>query len=266
MPHSDNHATHREVELLDTLRSFGGSARTSNLAEALNVSEETIRRTVKALAKSGLVQRVHGGVYLSNSEALSPVGARISTRSAEKARVAEKAAELIPNGSCIFLDVGSTTVYLAECLRNHRDLTVVTNSLQVGQIFLNSGNTRVFMAGGQLSLVEAGTFGPDTMAFVERFNIDTAVISIDGFDDASGFLLSSPAEADLARMVSSHARRTIVITDNIKFGQSAPIIACDPMDVDIIVTDKAPGKSFQACLQKWEIELITPSKDKKEKP
>ena len=64
---AEKHANHREVELMDTLRGFGGSARTSNLAGALNVSEETVRRTVKALAKSGLVQRGHGGVYLTNA-------------------------------------------------------------------------------------------------------------------------------------------------------------------------------------------------------
>ncbi|MEO9461067.1 MAG: DeoR family transcriptional regulator, partial [Marinomonas sp.] len=95
------HATHREVELLETLRAQGGSARTAKLAETLSVSEETVRRTVKALAKSGLVERVHGGVYLSNSEALSPVGMRLGTRTQEKLSIAREVAKLIPSGSSV---------------------------------------------------------------------------------------------------------------------------------------------------------------------
>ena len=123
------HATHREVELLDTLRALGGSARTVALAEALNVSEETIRRTVKALAKADLVQRVHGGVYLTSKDAFSPVATRLARRSKEKTRIAQAAAALVPNGSCVFLDVGSTSAFVAERLKDHRDLTIVTNAV-----------------------------------------------------------------------------------------------------------------------------------------
>ena len=112
MKQPEPHATHREVELLDTLRGLGGSARTANLAEVLNVSEETVRRTVKALAKAGLVQRVHGGVYLANTEALTPVISRLGKRSEEKARIAAAAVELIPNGSRVFVYFGRSSCFV----------------------------------------------------------------------------------------------------------------------------------------------------------
>lgn len=255
MAGSEHHATHREVELLDTLRNFGGSARTAMLAEKLNVSEETVRRTVKALAKSGLVQRVHGGVYLANTEALTPVATRIGRRSQEKAQIAAAAAELIPARSSVFLDVGSTTVYVAENLRNHRALTVVTNSLQAAQALAGINDNKVFLAGGQLQTVENGVFGSETIEYVSRFNIDTAVISIDGFDDRSGFLLAGAQEADLARTVSRKARRTIVVSDHTKFGQNAPMIACDAADVDVLVTDRPPSAAYQRLLSRWDIEV-----------
>ena len=195
----EKHSTHREVELLDRLRAMGGSARTAVLAEALDVSEETVRRTVKALAKSGVVQRVHGGVYLANTEALAPVVTRLGKRPEEKARIAAAAAELIPSGSCVFLDVGSTTAFVAQNLRNHRDMTVVTNGLHAAQALSDINNNRVFLAGGELQAVSSGVFGPETIAFVERFNLDVAVISVDGFDPRSGFLLAAAPEAALAR-------------------------------------------------------------------
>lgn len=256
MKQPEPHATHREVELLDTLRGLGGSARTANLAEVLNVSEETVRRTVKALARAGLVQRVHGGVYLANTEALTPVISRLAKRSEEKTRIAAAAVDLIPNGSSVFLDVGSTTAFVADHLKNHRNLTVVTNGLHAAQTLANINDNKVFLAGGELRMVEIGTFGPDTMQFVARFNIDIAIISIDGFDQRTGFLLAAAPEAQLARRVAERAGRTIVVTDHQKFGQSAPMVACDPADVDLVVTDRQPGTVFARRLEEWGVEVM----------
>jgi len=252
---AEKHANHREVELMDTLRGFGGSARTSNLANALNVSEETVRRTVKALAKSGLVQRVHGGVYLNNAEALTPLIARLGKRTTEKACIAIRAIDLIPDGSCVFLDVGSTTAFVAEGLKSKRNLTIVTNGLHAAQALVNFNENRVFLAGGELR-VESGAFDTDTINYVARFNFDIAVFSVDGIDLTEGFLLSVAGEAELARNIARRARRTIVVADHNKFGQSAPMIACDPADVDTVITDTYPRPVFVDFLKNWEIELL----------
>lgn len=256
MNQTEPHSTHREVELLDTLRSLGGSARTSALAEVLSVSEETIRRTVKALVRAELVQRVHGGVYLTNKDALSPVASRLGKHSEEKGRIATRAARLIPDGSCVFLDVGSTTAFVAERLKDHRDLTVVTNAVTPAQSLIGRNNNKVFLAGGEMRELEAGTFGADTVSFVTRFNIDTAILSVDGIDAVNGFLLAGATEADLARAVVARARRCIVVADHSKFGQSAPIVACVPDLIDMLVTDRALKPMFERRLQDWEIEVV----------
>lgn len=258
---TEHHATHREVELLDTLRSFGGSARTAMLAETLNVSEETVRRTVKALARAGVVQRVHGGVYLANTEALTPVTTRIGKRTEEKTRIAAAAAALIPARSSVFLDVGSTTAYVAENLRNHRGMTVVTNSLRAAQALAGINDNKVFLACGEVRTLENGVFGIETIDYIARFNIDTAVISVDGIDDSSGFLLAGAQEAALARAVSRQARRSFIVTDHTKFGQNAPLIACDASDIDMLVTDQKPGPAYEAAFQRWDIDvtIVPPS-------
>lgn len=253
---AEPHATHREVELLDTLRSLGGSARTAALAEALGVSEETIRRTVKALAKGGLVQRVHGGVYLTNKDALSPVASRLGKQADEKRRIATKVAGMIPNGSCVFLDVGSTTAFVAEQLKDHRDLTIVTNAITPAQSLVGRGGNRVYLACGELREVEMGTFGADTVDFVRRFNIDTAVLSVDAVDARNGFLLAGAFEAEVARAVTECARRRIVVADHSKFGQTAPIIACAPESVDMLLTDRSLKPVFEARMTDWGIEPV----------
>jgi DeoR family glycerol-3-phosphate regulon repressor len=253
---AEPHSTHREVELLETLRSLGGSSRTAALAEALGVSEETIRRTVKALAKSGLLQRVHGGVYLTNKDALSPFAARLGKQAEEKSRIATQAAAMIPNGSSVFLDVGSTTAFVAERLKDHRDLTVITNALTPAQALVGRNGNRVYLVGGELREVESGAFGISTVSYVNQFHIDTAVLSVDGIDASSGFLLAGAAEADLARAVVARAKRRIVVADYSKFGQPAPFVACPAESIDVLVTDKAPRQVFDKRLAEWEIELV----------
>ena len=253
----DLHSTHRELELLDALRSLGGSARTSVLAGALQVSEETVRRTVKALAKADKVQRVHGGVFLVNADAYAPVQSRLERNAPAKMRIAAAAARLIPDNSSVFLDVGSTTAYVAERLRDHQGLTVITNGLYAMQPLIGRNRNQVFLAGGAVRAVEGGTFGPDVLAFVGRFAIDTAVLSVDAVDAKSGFLLAGAEEADLARAVAARARRVIVVADASKFGATAPMVAFPPEAADVLVTDTRPGPTFQRLIRDSGIACVT---------
>jgi DeoR family glycerol-3-phosphate regulon repressor len=109
--------THRELELLDVLRRLGGTARNSDLAKTLDVSEETVRRTIKALSKAGTVERVHGGAYLAGAQGDPSFFHRISQHADEKRRIAAHVAKLVQDQMTVFMDVGSTTAFVAEELR-----------------------------------------------------------------------------------------------------------------------------------------------------
>lgn len=247
---------HRGVELLDVLRRVGGSARTANLAEVLGVSEETIRRTAKSLAKADLVHRVHGGLYLANAEAEHSVFARLGHRSSEKHKIAEAAAGLIPNGACIFLDVGSTTAFVGQALRGHKKLTVVTNSIHVAQTLLNRNENRVFLSGGELRHTEGGAFGPEALDYIRRFFFDFAILSVDGIDAQGGFYLLGGEEAAMARVVVERTRHKVVVADHLKFGQTGPRVVCDPSEVDTFVTDRPLAPVLAQKFDEWGIEVI----------
>ena len=258
---TETHTTHREVELLDTLRGFGGSARNATLAEALGVSEETVRRTVKTLFKRGIVHRVHGGVYLASSNASSPLVSRLEVHSSEKTRIARAAAKLIPNRTSVFLDVGSTTAFVAQALIDHSDLTIVTNSLHAAQALARRNGNTVWLAGGELRDAEAGTFGSRAVQFVEGFNIDMAVLSADGVDAQTGFLLAGASEAELASAVIARARRSLIVVDHTKFGQTAPMVVCDPTWIDLLVTDQPLKPVYQKRASEWDIDVVIAKKD-----
>lgn len=249
-------SNHREVEVLDALRRLGGAARNANLADLLGVSEETIRRTTKALAKADLVRRVHGGSYLADAEAGAGVFSRLGLRSGEKGRIAMTAAALIPDGACIFLDVGSTSTFVAQSLNGRINLTVVTNSLNVAQSLGNSDGCRVFLAGGELRSTEWGAFGADTIRFLENFWFDVAILSVDGIDAEGGFLLAGHEEAAVARAVVDRTSRTIVVADHHKFSKRAPMVLCPPQSVDVVVTDKPLSAEFAERFRDWGVLLV----------
>lgn len=251
---------HREVEVLDALRQLGGAARNSNLAELLGVSEETIRRTTKSLAKADLVRRVHGGAYLPDSG--EGVFSRLGLRQGEKGRIGAAAVALIPDGACVFLDVGSTTTFVAQALNARRGLDVVTNSLNAAQALAEHDGNRVFMAGGQLRRAEWGLFGMETIEFVQSFNIDVAIMSVDAIDARLGFLLTGPEERALARAVVSRASQVIVVADHQKFGQHAPLVACPPSRVDVVVTDQQLSPEMAESFANWGISALDAGKDK----
>ena len=252
---------HREVEVLDALRQLGGAARNANLADLLGVSEETIRRTTKSLAKADLVRRVHGGSYLPDSGVGEGVFSRLSMRSGEKGRIGAAAVALIPDGACVFLDVGSTTAFVAQALNARRGLDIVTNSLNAAQALAEQSGNRVFVAGGRLQRDQWGMFGSETIEFIQNFSIDVAIMSVDAIDARRGFLLIGAQEVAVARAAIRQANQTIVVADHQKFGQRAPLVVCPPDDVDVVVSDQPLGADMAQCFRDWGIRALDASRN-----
>ena len=127
------HRTARQNAILEALGE-SGSATVAQLMRALDVSDETIRRDIKAMADRGLVERVHGGVILPDLRREPGFRKRMGQNAAAKRAIARKAASLIRNGDSLMLDSGSTTAYVARALSEHRELFVVTNSVEIARL------------------------------------------------------------------------------------------------------------------------------------
>lgn len=244
----------RAREVLDIL-SESGSARIQDIALRLNVTQETIRRTVAVLGQQGLVTKVHGGVALKNWGLEPSFEQRFVQSQPAKRRIAEAVARLIPDGSSLILDVGSTTAYVAQALRQKKDLLVVTNSLPVAQALAGQNGNRLFMAGGELRSHDGGAFGPDARAFVRQFRVRHAILSVAGMDAKAGFLLQDLPEAEFSRTIIGCADEVIVAADASKFGKSAPIRIAAPEAFHHLVTDAPPPPDLSALLAQTGISV-----------
>ncbi len=249
------HPNHRQQEILDALRRAGGSLRVHKLASELQVSEETVRRNLKRLADSGRVEKLHGGARLAEDGRDGDFQQRLRLSPEAKQVIARHVAGQVRDGSSLFLDVGSTTSYIADALRDHSDLLVVTNSVSVAYKLATRNANQVYMAGGALRAHDGGAFGAEAMSFANNFKTDLAVLSSAGITARDGFMLFDLEEANFSRAILRNAQRRWVAADSTKFGRAAPITLCDPGLIDTLITDAAPPTDLVQAACRWGTEI-----------
>jgi DeoR family glycerol-3-phosphate regulon repressor len=219
------------------------------LARDLRVSGETIRRDIKLMARDGMVRRVHGGVRLPDAVRESDFHQRLIEHAEAKKAIARRAAKEVRNGDPIMLDTGSTTAYLAEALRDHRDLLVVTNSVDIARTLATRNGNRVYMAGGELRADDGAALGPAATAFVRQFRVRLAFLSIAAIDAEDGLMDYHLSEAEFSRVLMERAERTVVVADHSKFGRRALVRVAGFDAVDTLITDANPPAHFAELLR-----------------
>ncbi len=233
-----------------------GSCRVAALAAALGVSGETIRRDVAEMARDGLVRKVHGGVGLPDPLRESGFRHRLRQNADAKRRIAQAAAREIRDGDAIMMDTGSTTAYVAEALRDHRNLTVMTNSVDIAHGLATRNGNRVFMAGGELRADDGAALGPGVAGFIGRFRAHVAVLSVGAIDIEDGAMDYHFSEAEYSRVVVERAERTIVVADRTKFGIRALVRIAGFDAIDTLITDAPPPPPFADRLAAHDVRVV----------
>ena len=252
---SDLRLNSRQARILEVLRREQLLAVTQ-LAEALDVSSETIRRDLRLLAAKGLVEKSHGNVRWRDRSEDQPLQRRMLDNMMAKQSIARAIAGEISDGESVFLDTGSTNIYVAHALKGRRDLTIVTNSAPIAQQLSTREGNRVYLSGGELRADDCAAFGPAAIAFLQQFMVKTAIISAAGLDANLGVMDNHLCEADVSRSVIGHTERIIVGADHSKFGRRRLVAALGFADVDLLVTDQKPMGPLGAELERHDVEVL----------
>lgn len=245
----------RQGQLLEMLRREGICS-ISALADTLEVSTETLRRDIRLLAAKGLVVKSHGNVHWPDQREDQPLQRRLSANMAAKRLIAAAAAREIVDGESLLIDTGSTTIYVAEALRGHRNLTAVTNSAPIAQHLAQGAGNRIFLAGGEMRADDNATFGPATLAFIEQFSVQTAIISALAMSAEYGLMDNHLCEAEVCRALIKRAERVIVVCDRTKFTAKALIAACPFTDIDLVITDAEPPANVARKLEAADVQVL----------
>ncbi|MEN1678435.1 MAG: DeoR/GlpR family DNA-binding transcription regulator [Planctomycetota bacterium] len=225
----------RRQKLLELVRSQGFSSLPA-LADALDVSESTIRRDLAHLEKEGAAKRTHGGAFYTGA---SPQLAHFRQRQAaqwdKKRAIAELAAKTLEHADSVLLDGGSTTYELARLLVE-RPLQVVTNSLPVANLFSPQPNIDLIMVGGYVHSSSGVIHGAYADEMLKSLGVRAAVISAAGVSDG-GLYNSSHMLATTQLAMASAADEVIAVVDSTKFGRQSLASICQLSSISRLITD-----------------------------
>lgn len=234
--------TRERHDLLVKRLSRDGRIVAKELAAELAISEDTIRRDLRALAAQGMLQRVHGGA-LPASPATADFARRLTLSTDEKAALAQAALGLIEPGQLVFLDGGTTNLLLARCLPHDLAIRVVTHSPSIAVELAAHPTIEVTLIGGQLfkhSVVAVGTSASEA---IRRVQPDLFVMGVTGLHPDAGATTADPEEAAIKALVLSRSAETIVLASHDKLGAASPYRIAAISDIaTIILAAGAPDR------------------------
>ncbi len=251
-------AQQRQQAILDLVQQRGG-IRVADLVREFSVSDMTIRRDLEVLAERGLLAKVHGGATTVGAASTEEPGfaAKSVRQRQEKEAIARRVAQLVRPGTAVAISAGTTTWTLANHLADVPELTVVTNSIQIADVFYRSGRVdqTVVLTGGIRTPSDA-LVGPVAVNAIRSLNVDLLLLGVHGISTRAGFTTPNLMEAETDRAMVGAARRLIVLADHTKWGTVGLSTIAPLGDADVLVTDSGLDDDARTTMSEEVGELI----------
>jgi DeoR/GlpR family transcriptional regulator of sugar metabolism len=212
----------------------GQSVASAALAQEFGVSEDAIRRDLRALAAEGRCRRVYGGALPLSRP---PMLARMDEARDRKRALGRKAAELVRPGQLVFLDSGSTNLALVSCLPEDCELTIATNSVDIAAAALRRPDLRLIMVGGEVDPGVGGCVDAPATLTLRQMNIDLGVFGACSISAKTGLGADDLSDATFKRALLAASRRRLVLATNEKFAARAPHRVAELADIDVVVVE-----------------------------
>ena len=208
-------------EIIAVRLDAGLSVVASELAQEFQISEDAIRRDLRALAATGRCKRVYGGA-LPISPAAGTLPERILIQPREKTLLARTGAQLIQAGGLIFLDGGTTNLALVAELPENKLLTIATNSIPVANAVLNRKGLKLLIVGGAVEADLSACVDADAVLAVQRMNIDHCFLGACAVSSELGLCAFYPADTHFKRVLLSRSHRVTALATLDKLETRAP--------------------------------------------
>lgn len=225
----------------------------TRLAERLGVSSVTMRKDLDGLQARGLVQRDHGHALLANPD---DVAGRLAYHYEQKLRIANRALDMVPDGSTVMVESGSCCAILARRIAEERGhVALVTNSAFVAGYVRDCPSVEVTLLGGTMQRDAQVAVGPLVRLCAEQFLVDTLFVGADGWADGLGFTNADQMRAEAVRSMAASAGRVVVLTESEKFARHGAV----PMRIarpQVVVTDSGITDDERSRVEAAGVEVV----------
>jgi DeoR family myo-inositol catabolism operon transcriptional repressor len=214
------------------------------LCQRFGVSKNTIRRDINELITYGNIKKIYGGVTVQPIKELVSFDERNVRKWAAKQRISAKAAELVEDGDIIFIDSGTTTSHLIDYIKDRKNLTVITNSLEIIIRAIPYENINLISLSGTLNRKTLSFTGYSAVNVLCGYNISKAFMAATGISVSNGASNSSPLEYEIKHTAVQRSRQVYLLADSCKFNVISLMTYCKLEEIDILVTDEEPPAEF----------------------
>lgn len=251
-------AIDRQRRILELLNREG-SLRTTETAQELKVTDETIRKDFELLEKRGELIRTHGGVSRpARIREELPFMERQAVRREEKRAIARLAASRIQPNETIFLDASSTVLTLTEFLPDV-PLTILTNALNVFIALSDRPKLDLISTGGQFDPKSRSFIGLTAETSLQRYNIHRMFFSGNGIHLDRGVSESNAQQAAFKERVIANAEDVVFLADHSKLAQKAGFFFAENASLSCLVTDRLADEDFVKQLRDQGVEVMQES-------
>ncbi len=244
----------RQTEILEIARAEGRVV-VEDLAQRFDVTLQTIRRDLTELADMGHLDRVHGGAVPRTGVANLGYEQRRRMHESAKAAIARACAAAIPENCSLIMNLGTTTEAVAQELLTHRNITVVTNNMNVANTLAANPGCEIMVAGGALRRSDGGLVGDLTTQFFEQFKVDIAIIGASALDRDCDILDFDLAEVRVSKAIIRRARKTFLVCDHSKLDRSAPVRLASLSELTAMFTDRPLPEDLDRKCRDWGLSV-----------
>lgn len=234
-----------------------GQVVVSALSAEFEVSEETIRRDLEWLEKDGVATRIYGGAVLTGSDRIAPPYAiRKNTNVEAKISIARQLASLIQDGDTLMVDESSTAAYAVRALRHLKNITVITNSLELLRELTEQDTWHIISTGGNLKPDVLAHVGPHALRTVGAYHARYAIFSCRGMNCQLGLADSDDEVVQIKQAMVKACNHAVLLADHRKFDRSGFVSLGELNLADTLITDCMPSAEWQERLTAAGVALI----------
>lgn len=211
-------------DLISNFLKQNGLCSTEDLSSKLDIPMSTLRRDIGELEKEGIINKLHGGVELNNSNTLVMEDffeSKVNSEIDEKTIIAKKAIKLIKPNESIFIDSGSSGYYVSKYLPRDLNLKIVTNSIYNVLELIKQGHSDVYLLGGQFKVVTGAIIGYEAVQSLSYYNFDKAFIGINAIDKKYNLYTTNSDHAQIKNEIIKNSKITYGLADSSKFNKKS---------------------------------------------
>lgn len=214
------------------------------LCSVFDVSKNTVRRDINEIVARSDIRKIYGGVSIQYNKIPPPFSERSGVNLAAKERIGRRAADFVDDGDIIYVDSGTTTCHLVDYLQGHKNITILTHSLDVINRAVPNAELNILSLSGTLNRKTFSFTGQSTIDMLSECNITKAFMSATGIAAQTGATQSTSIEFAIKKCVVARSERVFLMVENSKFGAVSLLTYARLDQIHTILTEKMPSQEF----------------------